>query len=594
MSEKRRDGLGAANGVENSQVRTLESVFGEQLNLQGLYSLLGEAIRSEIEYDRFSISLRRYDGLFERVFIDGLKNTSSDVGTSAPNSEIGYARASDGSIAISSPSEHIDNDPGMVELGLKSWSEVQINGGGAHLGYLSVRSQQIDKYGPDELDVLRRASNLLYPVLLLAPLNDNYRKSALVQLAIGRLSDAARELQTVNDIYELIAEELKGIIKYDRLAISRFDFVDRILTIDYVDGVSLPDEKIGDSIPSDPAEIDWGWFLENTGQDPNPDRDNTLENFDLVSWIQAPIGIGSENPDGFLSVRRSKQKPYGQTDSIVLAEIAKQITPIIHSIRVREQLVELRDERDYSELVDFQNKELEKLESARTEFLTKVSHELRTPLTTISAFGDILHRNRKNNLDAQDTEHVAAIRRATAELKNLVDDLLDLSQSDAGYLRLDASLIDIGQLIKEFVGDLGPYLAIKNQRIRLGLPKREKIGANVDRNRILQVLHNLVSNACKYSDPDTEIGISVLTKDTMIQIEISDSGIGIAENEVDRIFEPFFRSADPRTRIERGTGLGLSVVKSIVEAHDGQLEITSDFGVGTIVRFSIPIERDEP
>jgi len=230
--------------------------------------------------------------------------------------------------------------------------------------------------------------------------------------------------------------------------------------------------------------------------------------------------------------------------------------------------------------------ELRRLEKVRQDFVANVSHELRTPLTSIKGYAETLLEGALQDKDNA-KDFIEIIYRDSDRLAKLIDDLLDLSKIESGKLKMDFLPIDILEIISRTIKVLDAQAKRKFISISLNvtgeLPK-----ILVDETRISQVLLNLLDNAIKYTPNGGKISISAFTKDGFVQVDISDTGIGISEKDIPRIFERFYRVDKARSRELGGTGLGLSIVKHIVQAHGGQVWVESELGQGSTFSFTIP------
>ena len=248
---------------------------------------------------------------------------------------------------------------------------------------------------------------------------------------------------------------------------------------------------------------------------------------------------------------------------------------------------ELGDERVASDRLDIENRELQRLNEDRGRLIALVSHEFRTPLTSILAFTDIL-RKRQDGKDAEkNLKHLDVIKRSGDQLLKMIEEMLDLSRLESTELSLDETEFDVNALITETAQKIGPILQAKRQMLQI-FGNVEGISIRADRDRLDQVLVNLLSNASKYSPAGTAIQLEVTAGTSDLRVVVRDRGIGIAEEDQHRIFAKFFRVDREETRSIPGTGLGLSIVKSIVDRHDGEITVASRPGRGTTFSFWIP------
>jgi len=223
----------------------------------------------------------------------------------------------------------------------------------------------------------------------------------------------------------------------------------------------------------------------------------------------------------------------------------------------------------------------------RAKLLSWVSHELKSPLTAIVAFADILAHNKEKTLTTRQLEHLRIIQRNSQRLQGLVNDLLDLTRLQTGNLMLRPSSFDAADLVTEIAESMQPVFAGRRQHLNVTL-EAGPISVRADRDRMAQVLVNLVDNASKYSPPRTEIRLDVATHGGWLHLTVADRGPGIPAGALPHVFRPFYRVDNEVTKSVPGTGIGLSIVQRIVELHGGRIDIESAPGKGTTVRVSVP------
>lgn len=229
---------------------------------------------------------------------------------------------------------------------------------------------------------------------------------------------------------------------------------------------------------------------------------------------------------------------------------------------------------------------LRQLEKMRQDFVANVSHELRTPVSTIKGYAEtLLEGALEDKENAKD--FLKIIRDDADRLARLIEDLLDLSKIESGKLALKREDINWELLVQRCVAHFKKQIDAKSLSVKIDIAHNlPKILA--DSGLIAHVLMNLVDNAVKYIDDDGHITISVLQDDGRLKVEVSDTGIGIPEEDIPRIFERFYRVDKARSRELGGTGLGLSIVKHIVQAHHGEVAVASILGKGSTFSFILP------
>jgi len=210
-----------------------------------------------------------------------------------------------------------------------------------------------------------------------------------------------------------------------------------------------------------------------------------------------------------------------------------------------------------------------------------VSHELRTPLTSIIGYLELLGSDKP--LSEEDARFVEIVRRNAARLQRMVEELLFLSRVDVGGLELDLEEVDVVEVARAALGSADPAAAAK--RIALEYDGPDTLRTKADANRLGQVFDNLISNAIKFTPERGSVKVSLGAETGAIVASVSDNGVGVPQAEQPRLFERFFRST--ATRDVPGTGLGLTIVRAILEAHDGTIECTSSSD-GTTFTFTLP------
>ena len=231
--------------------------------------------------------------------------------------------------------------------------------------------------------------------------------------------------------------------------------------------------------------------------------------------------------------------------------------------------------------------ELRRLEQIRQDFVANVSHELRTPISSIKGYAETLLEGALKDKDNA-KEFISIIYQDSNRLANLINDLLDLSKIESGKMKMSLVPLDTVSLIKRAVTVIENQAKAKSIALKINLPAGlPKIKA--DETRFSQVMINLLDNAIKYSSEGGSVTISAKVVNNALQIDILDTGIGISEKDLPRIFERFYRVDKARSRELGGTGLGLSIVKHIVSAHGGQVSVKSEPGFGSTFSFTIPL-----
>ena len=228
-------------------------------------------------------------------------------------------------------------------------------------------------------------------------------------------------------------------------------------------------------------------------------------------------------------------------------------------------------------------------DAMKSQLLSTVSHELRTPLASIKGFATTLLRQDVKWDDATQRDFLRIIEEETDRLAEIIDNLLDMSQIEAGALRIAKEPTQLRQLIREVVDEM--RMRTEAHYFVVDLPA-ELPRVLIDPRRIRQVLHNLIGNAYKYSKGG-QISVACEVEADHVVVSVSDQGEGIKPEFVDRIFERFFQVDGASTRRVGGSGLGLSISRGIVQAHGGKIWVESTMGQGSTFRFTLPLAPDE-
>lgn len=254
-------------------------------------------------------------------------------------------------------------------------------------------------------------------------------------------------------------------------------------------------------------------------------------------------------------------------------------------IKLGRHLAELEDEikamflRTKTDIIN-----LKKLEQVRTEFLGNVSHELRTPIFTIQGFLETLLDGALYDKKVNKTFLQKAVQH-THNLNNLLNDLIDISMIESGQMRMSFRYFDANDFISSIVHELKTHAQIKNIELAF-IPVEENPRLFGDKEKIKQVLVNLIMNAIKYTESGS-VEIGIVNEGKRTKVYISDTGIGIAASDIERIFERFYRVDKDRSREQGGTGLGLAICKHIIEAHGSKIEVKSELGKGSTFSFEL-------
>lgn len=297
----------------------------------------------------------------------------------------------------------------------------------------------------------------------------------------------------------------------------------------------------------------------------------------LVNMAQYAKSLDLKKLDKSLTLNRSKKvkREPDELDSVVQA--------------VNQMRLSLMN--SFSEL-ESKNNELQEMDRLKDQFLANTSHELRTPLNGIIGIVESMIEGATGPVSAKVSYNLTLVQSCSRRLFHLVDDILDFSKLKNRDIKLNLSVVDVASAVNAVL-TLEQHL-VKNKPLKLinSIPDNSEF-VKADENRLLQILHNIIDNAIKFCDEGT-IEVQTQRQDGFIAISVSDTGIGISENNLETIFESFEQVDGTLTRKYSGVGLGLNITKKLVELHGGKIQVESEFGVGTVVSFLIPLAESQP
>jgi signal transduction histidine kinase len=279
--------------------------------------------------------------------------------------------------------------------------------------------------------------------------------------------------------------------------------------------------------------------------------------------------------------RPSEVRPVRDSLGTIAAELALALD--------RERL--MRIEREAAEALAEQNERLRELDKMKDQFVSTVSHELRTPLTSMVGYLEILLEGEAGELSEDQQRFLEIVNRSCDRLNRVIDDILVVARIDANRLSYEMQDVDLRMLTEEAVESSRMAAVRTGVDLRLSAPD-EPVPAWADQTRLNQMLDNLLSNAIKFTPDGGSVSVTLARQRDVAVLQVSDTGIGVPEEEVGRLFDRFFRASTGLTI--SGTGLGLPIVKSIAEAHGGTIDVESEVGVGTTFTVELPLQSRSP
>ncbi len=336
------------------------------------------------------------------------------------------------------------------------------------------------------------------------------------------------------------------------------------------------------------------------------------ENFDLVltdmkmpkmDGLQLITEIAKFKPETLMVLLTG----HGTIDSALEAMKRGASDYLSKPINLDEMMVRLRkvlEERqrfislkDYAAELERANQELRKIDEMKSEFVSVASHELRTPLAAIKNSVQLMLQGKTGEINENQAKFLSMADRNINRLTSILNSLLDLSRIESGKIGMKFEELDLRSSIEFILSSLKPQADGKSIRLKMEIPE-ELPSVYGDREKVEQILTNLLGNALKFTSEGGEISVSAKPFENegnmdMVAISVRDSGMGIPEDQLDRIFEKFHQVEDSLRRSITGTGLGLAITKGLVEAHHGKVWVESEVGKGSTFTFTLPMSKGE-
>ncbi|MDD5129084.1 MAG: GAF domain-containing sensor histidine kinase [Candidatus Omnitrophica bacterium] len=319
------------------------------------------------------------------------------------------------------------------------------------------------------------------------------------------------------------------------------------------------------------------------------DRINQL--FEVRSFIICPI-LAQEGDQGFIFVgTQNIETRITEGEQELITILANQIGQTLDNARLFEktwrsqQELEIKVEERTHQLSQALE-EVGKISKRKSDFISSVSHELRTPLTSIKGYAAILLAGKLGAVPDEIKNRLEKINRHSDELVHMVNDLLDISRIESGKVNMKLESLELKYIADKVADLLSEQLKAKNITFGVNIPEDCR-NALADRSQIERVFINLVGNALKFTPENGKINITAHRSGKIIQVDVSDTGFGIPEDAQGKLFQEFFRVENAINQEVKGTGLGLALVRHIIEAHQGRIWVKSKLSEGSTFSFTL-------
>lgn len=411
--------------------------------------------------------------------------------------------------------------------------------------------------------------------------------------ALGRQVQVTFNLE---QLFALVTPALVGALGFDRCLIGLFDPAHASLLWRLHLGFTpqqakqllahLTDLKIRDLL----AARTQPWII-NQGQEHNDLERKLLQLLTLGTATLTPLSIQGELAGMLLLGNETAATKVTAGDAELLSVMAQQLSVAMENAHLYEELFQSR--RDLEANIQERTRELgaanaalQRMNKAKSDFVSMVAHELRTPLTSVKGYASILRSGQLGPVAEPQAERLAKIEKSADHLAALINNLLDIARIESGRVAMNVSRVPTAPLMHRLQDLLRPQLA--EQRLQLEVQTHDVAELPADAGQIERVFINLLSNALKYTPPEGRITVTFTRRPEDILVEVRDTGVGIAPDQLPHLFEEFYRAPNPINDGVKGTGLGLSLVRRIIEAHHGTIRAESEPGRGTRFVFTLP------
>jgi signal transduction histidine kinase/DNA-binding response OmpR family regulator/HAMP domain-containing protein len=503
------------------------------------------------EYDRVDVRPAEASSIGEtRPIVDQVVSSGQVVATD---------RAGDGRSALVAPLSLRDQAIGAIALEegdeARSWTQ-------------------------DEVALVREVSEQVALALESARLFEEARTRAREQSTLSELGQALAAQLAVDEVLEEAYRGASQLINAENFYVGLYDAETEQILIRFNVATAEADQEV----TSLPADEGLSGAIVRTGE-PILIRHNLMEQLsdygvELVgepakSWVGVPLVVAGDVL-GVMAVQSYQEEgAYDDHDLELLTAVASQTAIALESARLYEEAVETAER-------------LREVDRLKSQFLANMSHELRTPLNSIIGFSRVVLKGIDGPITDHQREDLEAIYNSGQHLLGLINDILDVSKIEAGKMELDFEPVNLKEIINGVMSTAIALVKDKPVELQQAVPD-DLPTITADERRVRQILLNLVSNAAKFTD-EGFIRVAAEVDGGEVRLSVTDTGRGIAEEEMEKVFEPFTQVDASTTRQHGGTGLGLTISHSFVQLHGGRMWVDSELGEGTVFTFTLPVE----
>jgi PAS domain S-box-containing protein len=428
-------------------------------------------------------------------------------------------------------------------------------------------------------------------------LEQDVRERAERISAINQIANVINSNLEVDSLFDSLVIEVKKLVDFDYSAVALLTERGDVFNVRQL----WPEQELppGRSFQLDRERSCSGWVTEQRGSlivdDLSADGAAYLQEFpaEMQSFIAVPL-YAQESIIGTLNLASRQKAAFSKHDIEVLEQVAPHVAVAIHNAQLLESLQQsLEEVTQAREKLHEANEELKTLDEMKTNLLSNVSHELRTPLVAVMGYTDMIINEKVGPVNNVQREYLGISLRNIEKLVTLIENLLDFSRLHRGAEKLVFSAFDLVEAAETSLQIVRPVADGRDIKLILNTPE-DKIMVEGDKGKIGQVFNNLLSNAVKFNHSGGSVTIDIRPGDEGVEVLVSDTGIGIPPEALDKVFTRFYQYDSSSTRKYGGTGIGLAIAQDIARLHGTRITVSSEVGKGTTFRFVMPLRGGKP
>lgn len=394
-----------------------------------------------------------------------------------------------------------------------------------------------------------------------------------------KLTEQVNEGVNLDEIWNHVYDAFQEIIPYDRIGVARLeDEGETVVSCWARSNEQKVKLQAGYQSPLKGSSLQ---KIIKTGQprilndleqylEEHPDSHSTklIVSEGMRSSLTCPM-YAMNHPTGFIFFSSREKNTYKNAHVGVFQQVSNHLSMIVEKSRMMQRLRELDD--------------------LKNQFLGIAAHDLKSPINVINNYINIWKQGYYGDYDEQQKKSLDIMERNCTRMRTLIDDLLDLSAIESGEIEINREQVNLNEIILNYYVTNKSMAEKKSIQLELDLPE-ELPDVQADKDRIIQVIDNYVSNAVKYSEPDTKVVLGAQILQDSIQVYVKDQGPGIPKQKQDKLFTRFGKVGVKPTGKEKSTGLGLYITKIIIDGHGGEVDVQSEEGQGSTFYFKLPLD----